>query len=195
MTRKLGNFINLPWTLAYRHQQWQCKQFLSAGNKLLELEILSSVSLTITNLHLLPEFGQLSDYFENVNLQSLISSYSWLKIGSVEFKINKSLVLCKLNGSDSYQFGEIVKILCFDDSIYKHYAFICKLNRTKKFDFPTQSFVICERPDNLRVTISPFKLPVFQVYLKHVPSFQRSLKGGLWSVPSKTELVENLLPF
>ena len=28
LAQKLGNFVNLSWTLAMRHQQWSCYQWL-----------------------------------------------------------------------------------------------------------------------------------------------------------------------
>ena len=30
MAQNVGNFINVPWTLAMRHQLWQCYQWLNS---------------------------------------------------------------------------------------------------------------------------------------------------------------------
>ena len=31
LAQNLGNFINITWTLASRHQQWQCYQWLNTS--------------------------------------------------------------------------------------------------------------------------------------------------------------------
>ena len=39
LQRRIRNYINIPFTLSLRHQQWQCHQFLIAGKEFLKFEI------------------------------------------------------------------------------------------------------------------------------------------------------------
>ena len=102
LIRILGNFIDLPWTLAYRYQQWMCQRFHAAGNQFLTVGVTLSSKCRVTSITSLIYFGQLVKFFKISsssehhfgNLQRLsIEQKSWVKFNSVQFMVNQSVVL------------------------------------------------------------------------------------------------------
>lgn len=110
LSHAIGNFINLPFTLSKRHQQFQCKNMQECGSHFLTNHIETPKSkmypllsfqchqLISETLRLLPA--------PNAELECV----SWIKIGSITFKTNHSLVLCPVVGfvtDVKAAFGEI----------------------------------------------------------------------------------------
>ncbi len=46
--RKINNFIYVPWSLSYRHQQWMCHKISSSKGELLKLDVTASDSEKIS---------------------------------------------------------------------------------------------------------------------------------------------------
>lgn len=173
LAKKIGNYINLPKTLAIRHQVSQCFEFNTHDNKTesqkYEPSKFKTVTLKMYNQdnnrnHLDRYFGQISNYFSlNSSHDVHVRSIPWLKIGSLLFCVNETVVLCPLNGNVESAFGLIVAILCHN----RKYGFLCKLFTTKSFDVHLQAFHVKERKTH--IIVSPTKLSHYNTFAIHSP--------------------------
>lgn len=59
----VGNFINVPSTLAYRHQQWMCSKLWSSKERMLEFDVVGSQRFDCVSLIDLPYGGQVANLF------------------------------------------------------------------------------------------------------------------------------------
>ena len=122
-----GNFINPPWTLALRHQQWLCKRYISVHKKLLQFHIQGSKGSPTSLSHISYGYQVASLLRLSVPLP-FVNRLSWLRINSITFKVNKSLVLCPVQGQPCAQFGLLADIFCLEGKT----IFVCKMFRTLK---------------------------------------------------------------
>ena len=119
--RKINNYINVPWSLSYRHQQWMCHKISSSSGELLKLEVKASKSEKVS-LKNYAYGGQVAEYFGLDNLRRLmVARFKWLKINSTTIRIHQSVVQVPLNGSVKEQFGLVVNIFQYE-SRYVLYA-------------------------------------------------------------------------
>ncbi len=88
-----------------RHQKWQCNQFKSAGEMLLQSPILTSTYkvrlLEAVDVHVSFAAGQDASLLNLDELDVSLREYKWITIGSNKFKVNESLIVCQLSNNFS----------------------------------------------------------------------------------------------
>ncbi len=102
LSRSIGNFINPPWTLAWRHQQWQCSNFFISerlSRPFLHFSIEIPTKNILKALDTFKHCGQLAELLLITDLRTFVKKLKWLKIASSLYKVNKSIVLCPISGS------------------------------------------------------------------------------------------------
>ncbi len=165
LSRIIGNYINLPLTLAQRHQQWQCKNLFDSGCNFLNDEIKVPSKKCPVCLESFVYVGQLAEFFNVNNLRDvIICQYSWIKVGSNLYKAKKSVLICKLRGNVSFGFGLIKNIL----KINEKFIFVCEMYRTLKFDKHLQAYQVKRRNDKLHIALSYEELVDYKAYHLHV---------------------------
>ena len=188
LQQKINNFINMPVTLSMRHQIWQCKEFLSArkiGGFL--VPIISHPRGRKVPLLQLKCSGEIANYYE---LESpagdvFVESLKWLRIGSIEYKKDISVIVCPLTGSVAAQFGIIVEIILYRGK----FVFVCKLFRTRQFYPHLQSYRLAVRDDNFHMIICPLEMnDQYHVYIRHTPGFHRPANCKNMFIVTKTEV-------
>jgi len=139
-----------------------------------------SVPVSLVNLSC---GGQIAEQLNIENLYHIVQRVKWVQIGTTQFKVDDSIILCSLNGGRPSQFGMVVDIITCQGQL----RLICKLFRTKFFNKHLQAFRITNRESVCHLAISPLELPNFKVYSAHDPSFIRPI-GTDFYVTSKTEI-------
>ena len=169
LQRKIRNYINIPYTLSLRHQQWQCYHFARAGVEFLKIHVDSKSKKLKSHLTQSKCAVQIAQFFNLDNVCNVVvDRLNWITKGRTMFKVKDSFILCSFN-NNSRQFGLIVDILL----LREHYFFICKIFRTVKFYNHLQAFRLRERNDDFHIAVSYSTLPDFHVYCKHKPAFHR----------------------
>ena len=168
------NFINLPYTLSYRHQQWVANKYMACNGRMFTPTIKAPKSRFI-HLSYLPYGGQVAIAFDLTAFPNNISRFSWIKINSTLFKVGQSVLLCPLKGAREAAFGLLRDIFCENGK----YMFVCKIYQTKIFDEHLQAFCVTERTDKFNLVLSPFELIDFRVYTMHVPGFVKPIELGM----------------
>ena len=141
LTRAIGNYKNLPLTLSFRHQQWQCMNFNSSKPYLslnIELPRFKENFLSTFNCS-----GAVAQLFSLKKRTPIVLSYSWISIASTTISTQRTFLLCNLSGSDSKAFGLVSSILKIKNSL----VFICEIYRTIQFDLHLQAYHVKPRPD------------------------------------------------
>ena len=156
LQRRIRNYIQVPVTLAMRHQQWQCNELRSAGKQFMNLEITTPKANAIT-LWGINGGEQVAQDFGVNDLSINVDQLNWVGIGSIKFKANESIVLCYLKGSQKCQFGLVTNIVTCQGQI----RLICKLYRTRFFNQHLQSFKITEREIECFSAVNPLDLAIF----------------------------------
>lgn len=166
--KRIGNWISPPWTLALRHQEWMCQQFLaSTENSFMQPELVLSKKCDLLSVDSLSCGGQVAALLD-IPLSSLVKCYNGIQINSIRFVANHSVLLCPLQGANPSEFGLLKHIFVSEKrSVY----FICELLRSLHFDTHFQAFKVAERPYPFLIVLSPSQLVEFNVYCCHVPSF------------------------
>lgn len=154
LSQSIGNYINLPWTLACRHQQWQCHSFfMSKQMKESFLKFKVEIPLKANDFKCLHAFkcqGQLAEILSISDpSKTVVRKLKWIKIASNLLKVNKSVVLCPLIGSNSRGFGLIVEIVYYE----RKHVLVCEMYQTLEFNTHLQAFQVSKRRDNLHIAI------------------------------------------
>ena len=170
MQRHILNSINMPYTLSWRHQQWQCDEFLKVGRRLLTIPISFSSQKKIA-LHRALCSGQVADYFGFQSTKAFIYQVKRVTIGSTEFQSNSSVVLCPLSGGVAGQFGLVIAIYVQDERP----LFICKMYQTERFNHHLAAFEVTERRDRFLMVLSPEQVVKHNVFALHSAGFYRAL--------------------
>ena len=170
-----------------RHQQWLCKRYISVHKKLLQFHIQGSKGSPTSLSHISYGYQVASLLRLSVPLP-FVNRLSWLRINSITFKVNKSLVLCPVQGQPCAQFGLLADIFCLEGKT----IFVCKMFRTLKFDRHLQAFLITPRPDNFYLALLPSSMLDFYSYTLNMPCFTRT-KNTLSYVTVKREILPLLL--
>jgi hypothetical protein len=110
LQRRIRNYINVPKTLSHRHQQWQCQQFLSSGNKLLSFKYSVQSRFKQRLLSSMKCAGQIAILLNIMILSVNVDVFKWIKIGSTLFKAGTTIILVMCQ-SGLHQFGRIVNIV------------------------------------------------------------------------------------
>ena len=182
IVRATRNYINPPWTLAYRHQVSQCHHFHVSGVNCLTVNIETPNKTKSILLKNAKCFAQIASRFSTLDSEQSISSMTWIQYGSTVFKVFKkpsekqkkkgktlsdgnTMVLCPMMGNVEAAFGKIVDIYSFD----KTYMFICEMYHTIKFDTHLQAYEIIKRRDGLQIVIQYEELLDYRVYHLHSP--------------------------
>ena len=164
LSRSIGNYINLPWTLSCRHQQWQCYNFVTSKQLKqnfftfeIELPLVPVKKTTSICFHaFLRCQGQLADMLSIPNLNiDIVNRFKWIKIASNLLKVGESVVLCPLKGSVEKDFGLIVGIIQYED---KH-ILLCEMYQTIIFNNHFQAFHVRKRKDNFHLAVYYADLP------------------------------------
>lgn len=138
LQRKIKNFIDPPYTLSIRHQQWQCHQFRSSKDRFLSSSIVIS-PFKVRLLGIYSFAGQVASLLHLSALDISVREYKWVNIGSNKFTVNETLIVCPLSFNEkSVQrsaFGLIANILAHNDK----FVFVCQMYRTLRFDKHFQS--------------------------------------------------------
>ena len=169
LVRSIGNWINLPLTLGKRHQQMMCLSFAeSSGTNFLKFNVVCPPrKKCFLPIDALPFYGQIADVLRIEASDTMIKRIVWIKIGSQCYKVNKSLVLCPLNGYIKAAFGNITSILVHDDN--HKVAFVVDLYHTVEFNEHFQAFRLKPRKDKLQLVIPYTSLLDHKVYHFHSP--------------------------
>ena len=120
MARTTGNFINLPFTLAKRHQIWVIHQIGKSIDDYLTQEILMPEGTKVL-LSSLSYANQLLQFLDS-NSSTIFLSLSWIKVNTSHVCAKKTVLLCPTRGSLSYKFG-----LCCDIVKQKGTPKVCLL--------------------------------------------------------------------
>jgi hypothetical protein len=128
--RNLNNFINMPYSLSVRHQEWQCNEFMRAENKLFDMPIKFSESKCVPLIDYICS-NEIGAFFNLENLNYSIEEFTFIKIGTNQFKSGLSVVMCPDD-----EFGLIKKIVGYD----KKPLFICEMLQVDGFDDHFQAF-------------------------------------------------------
>ncbi len=147
LTRSIGNYLNLPFSLSFRHQQWQCKN-LHSSQPMLSVFI-ATPKPKHCSLSKFKSCGAVAHMFSITDLDFPVSQFSWVKVASTCVKVDKTLLLCRLAGSDSKSFGLVKSILKVKGS----YLFLCEMYHTFCFDIHLQAFKVLKRKDNLIIPV------------------------------------------
>ena len=105
------NFINVPYTLSYRHRQWVANKFMDSNGRLLTPKKGVSKSECF-NLSQLKYGGQVAVAMGFTSISNTISRCWWIKINSTLFKVGHSVMLCPLRGARIAGFGLLTNIFC-----------------------------------------------------------------------------------
>ena len=92
----LGNFINVPWTLAIRHQQLICGKLVDAKGKLLKLDIRVPKNYSIVSLRNFKYGCQIACQHELSILEHSLKRITWIDVNSIKLLVNETIVLCYL---------------------------------------------------------------------------------------------------
>jgi hypothetical protein len=191
LARAIGNWINLPLTLANRHQQFMCMNFAQSQHNYLKFEVEIPASkkefFAVQNFK---NFGKMSCKL-NISPLTIVKTVPWIKIGSNCYKVNRSLVLCPLNGNVAAAFGLIRTIVINETKV----LFVCQLYKTVKFDYHFQEFELTNRKIKLLCVVMLDELVDYQNYHAHSPvdlSPSAQLNMRFVYVKTKTDIV-NLL--
>lgn len=173
LSHSIGNFINLPWTLAMRHQQLQCKVLHTAGSNFLTVNIETSPS-QIKLIGNLECAGRIAECLNIHDFSFAVDTYKSVTIGTTVFKCNKSVVLCHLvdlcsvkypAGSKLAAFGLIHTIIKYNEKV----LFLCEMYRTLMFDMHFQAYKVRKRPDNFFLPVFSSDLLDHKVFHVHKP--------------------------
>lgn len=138
-------------------------------------------------------FGKISCKF-NIDPLTIVKTVLWIKIGSNCYKVNRSLVLCPLNGVVAAAFGLISTIVIYENKV----LFVCQLYKTMKFDYHFQAFELTNRKRKLLCVVMLDELVDYQNYHRHSPvdlspSLTAQLNMRFVYVKTKTDIVNLLL--
>jgi hypothetical protein len=193
LQRAIGNWINVPWTLSCRHQQWMCQKLKShSPNNFFAFEIKVSKKNTVVCLANLEYcVGQIGCFWKFNNRLEFVKSYPWVTVGSLKFVVNKSVILFKLFG-EKYHFGLLIDIVGHQD---RTILFICKVLRVNQFDSHFQAFEVIEREDIFHAIVPLSHIIDFRSFSLHFPGFIKPnvLKEKKYIV-TKTDLPSSLVP-
>lgn len=168
LSHSIGNFINLPFTLSKRHQQWQCKNLFESGPTFLKPEIQISQKIVCTPVCNFNKrfYSQLIESLKISNL-AVLRHVPWIKIGSNQYRAKQSLVLCPLKGSSSVvgAFGKIMFV--FVDHLCNIF-FLCQVFRTLKFDEHVQAFELATNR-SFYLVVPYSELLDYRVFHTHSP--------------------------
>lgn len=180
--RRINNFINVPWSLSYRHQQWMCHKISSSTGEFLKLDVmvLESEKISLKNY---VYGGQVATHLKLENFSHLVDRFKWLKINSATFKIQQSVVKVPLLGYVQGQFGLVVNIFQYENRL----VFICKMFRTKKFVQHLQAVKVS--PRDVYLMIDPKEMLNFNTYVLHLPGFTRPKNNSEFFVVTKTDVL------
>lgn len=173
LQRRIHNFINSPLTLATRHQQWQCNEFMCVGEKFLEFQVRKS-HFTIKLLSNYACAGQIASLL-NLDIISgiIVHSLKWVEIGTNKFIADKSMILVPLNNAiKRCAFGLVASIISYGKKI----IFVCEVYQTVDFNNHFQAIRIRKRKRRFLAAISPFHSKDFSVFQYHSAGFCRSVE-------------------
>ena len=156
ISHSIGNFINLPLTLASRHQQSQCLSLNSSNYLYPKVVTPDKVKmLTVKNILCKSQFMML--FSLSSELQT-VRTLHWVKYGSSVYKKNSSVVLCPTSSLNA--FGKIIAIYGLEGKI----IFLCELFRVLNFDSHLQAFHVKKRNDRLKLFIQYHELSDHSIY-------------------------------
>jgi hypothetical protein len=173
LQKRLKNWINLPYSLSYRHQQWICKRLSDCGENFLSFPVeISKKKKTVA-------LSDLACRDEAARLVDLLAVYNAFKtdivtIASITFRVNSSVLICPSNGPYPAQFALLIDIIVMDVPTVsdRSIVFVCQPLKCLKFDEHYQAF--CVSSTSLPTfTILPAHLIDFYSYTRHPPAFVR----------------------
>lgn len=178
------NFINAPATLAERHQVWLTNKIHESKGNLLKPEyVLPASYKKKSHLRKISSFtfgGQICETLKTSTMESVIHCLPSISINGSKILVEKSIVLCPLQGSARFQFGKVTNILVSQEKI----LFVCQLFRTLRFNNFYQAYEV----------ISTDKIIVFEAgdlnlsnsFYLHRPSFSINSAGSLFIVTKQS---------
>jgi hypothetical protein len=190
LQRAIGNWINVPWTLSYRHQQWMCQKLKSPNNFFAFETKFSKQSARVCLTHLKYYGGQIGCYWGFNNCLQFVNSYPRVTVGSLKFVVNKSVILFKLFG-DKHHFGLIIDIVGHDSKI----LFVCRVLRVNQYDPHFQAYEVKERKDFFHAIVPLSHIIEFRSFSLHVPGFIKpKVLFGKRYIITKTDLSYCFVP-
>jgi len=185
--RSTKNFINLPFTLGYRHQQWMAQKTSSVyGRTFFKEEIRGSKAVSFS-LKLVPYGTQVAEHFQIDYPFPLVKQLSWLRVNSITYKVDQSVVICSLRGCRPGQFGLLANIICYKGK----FIFVFQMMTTKGFSLHYQAYKVLSRDFFLITELKD--VCDSPVYALHQPSFRRPNSDYCMYVVTKTEVFNKLL--
>ena len=196
LSRSIGNYINLPWTLANRHQLLMCKNFSESPRYYLRFPITlpnKKSFVTISNVLCCIQVSILLNIDVAIHRHAMLTKVPWVSIGSTCFKVNKSFVLCPFNGNVSAVFAKIVSILAHESRI----VFVCDVYTAECFDEHLQAFRLVRHRKNLKIAILSDALVDHRIYHLHSPvdlSLQNVVDLSSQYIVCKSDVKKIVLP-
>lgn len=192
--KQIGNFINLPWTLAYRHELWICQQIQSCRENFLGSDFKFSKPKIVFLQHNKPYFGRVSEVLQLTAEQQSVAtfeSFSSITIGSTIYKVNKSVVICPIEFARTKAgLGLLEMIIKNDDRI----LFICKMLRIKSFSERFQAYEVSfVNEQNFYCVVEPHNI-VRQVSFKLLKPTCERVSPSKFYILSKTFVNDLLIP-
>lgn len=138
-----NNSINLPYTLAQRHQLWLAHKMSSMKDgKFLQPEIVRA-KLKSENTYLLSSFPDKDTISRilHLSMDSTITEIPWFKINSIKICAkSETIILCPTSIAEDipFQFGCIRQILTHKNDILLY----CQLLKTKQFNEKFQAYEV-----------------------------------------------------
>ena len=90
--KSINNFINVPNTLSYRHQQWMSHKITEAKRYMLKFKFVFGKLSCLSLNGGLSYAAKLISYFQIPSTSAIVDCFTSFKINSTTFRINESVL-------------------------------------------------------------------------------------------------------
>lgn len=181
--KSTNNFINVPFTLSYRHQQWISHKMTKANGSLLKFK-LTVGKLSCMSLNGFSYSAELVRFLCIPPTSPLLTvdTSSSFKINSSIYRSNESVLLLEnaCVNPPKKTFALLINIVHH----LGRFEFVCKALKTKKFVYQLQSFKVMH--DNFFLIVDPTNLNNGHIFTLHNPGFRRPKNNKEFYVVTKT---------
>lgn len=121
------------------------------------------------------------------SMNSTVFSIPWISFNGSKICVDKSVVLCPLQGSINYEFGKVINIL----SNRERLLLVCRLFFTKKFSITYQAFEVL--PTEKILVYDSVNINLATSFYLHRPSFATGASNRSWYIIAKQNLICELM--